>query len=229
MSEQHDEAQTLIARLIAERWMPRGEALARRVLVDEAFREEVEQRLAACGLRLLDNPYATHIALGLASAAEEPVLGRSGQWLASNLNLPRDCIALLVVLWALLILPKRERQVARRDNSEIQQNDLFGADKPIPKGAEVEGSVQETALLADFGRQLGGKMRVNVNLGLLSRYGFIERYAGVIREGPLLDLALDHGVLAPRILDGALAELLAARLAEKAAATAAAAAAETKA
>ena len=207
-----DDAQALIARLIAERWMPRNEPLARRVLVDEAFREDIEQRLAACGLRLLDNPYATHIALGLAHAAEESVLARNGQWLSSNLNLARDCVALLVVLWSLLILPKRERQVSRRDNSETQQNDMFGMSKPIPTGGEVEGSVQESALQADFGKQLGGKMRVNVNLGMLSRHGFIERHGGVIREGPLLDLALDHSVLAPRILDGALAELLAVRV-----------------
>ncbi len=214
-----DDAQALIARLIAERWMPRSEPLARRVLVDEAFREDIEQRLAACGLRLLDNPYATHIALGLANAAEEPVLAREGQWLSNNLKLQRDCVALLVVLWSLLILPKRERQVSRRDNTGIQQNDMFGMDKPIPIGADVESSVQESALLADFGKQLGGKMRVNVNLGMLSRHGFIARSkgtAGMIREGPLLDLALDHSVLAPRILDGALAELLAVRAAEKA-------------
>ena len=210
-----DDAQVLIARLIAERWVPRAEPLARRVLVDEDFRVEIERRLAACGLRLLDNPYATHIALGLAGAAEEPVLARNGQWLSSNLGLARDCVALLVVLWALLILPKRERQVSRRDSTETQQNDMFGLGKPIPTGEDIEGSLKEQTLMADFGKQLGGKMRVNVNLGLLSRHGFIERQKGIIREGPLLDLALDHGVLAPRILDGALAELLATRAAEK--------------
>lgn len=207
-----DDSQVLIARLIVERWLPRTEPLARRVLVDDAFREDVEQRLATCGLRLLDNPYATHIALGLANAAEEPVLERGGQWLSSNLNLARDCVALLVVLWALLILPKRERQILRRDNNETQQNDMFGTDKPIPTGSDVKGSVLERTLVADFGKQLGGKMRINVNLGMLSRHGFIERHQGVIHEGPLLDLALDHSVLAPRILDGALAELLAARI-----------------
>ncbi len=210
-----DDAQVLIARLIAERWVQRAEPLARRVLVDEDFRVEIERRLAACGLRLLDNPYATHIALGLAGAAEEPVLARNGQWLSSNLGLARDCVALLVVLWALLILPKRERQVSRRDSTETQQNDMFGLEKPIPTGEDIEGSLKEQTLMADFGKPLGGKMRVNVNLGLLSRHGFIERQKGIIREGPLLDLALDHGVLAPRILDGALAELLATRAAEK--------------
>lgn len=207
-----DDAQVLIARLIAERWVPRTDPLSRRVLVDEDFREEIERRLAACGLRLLDNPYATHIALGLATVAEEPVLARNGQWLSSNLALPRDCVALLVVLWALLILPKRERQISRRDNAETQQNDMFGLEKPIPTGTGVEGSLQESALLADFGKQLGGKTRVKFNLGMLSRHGFIERRNNVIYEGPLLDLALDHSVLAPRILDGALADLLAARV-----------------
>ena len=124
MTDVNDSAQALIARLIAERWIPRSEPLARRALVDEAFREDIEQRLAACGLRLLDNPYATHIALGLAATTEEPVMARGGQWLSSNLNLPRDGVALLVVLWALLILPKRERQVSRRDNTEIQQKEI---------------------------------------------------------------------------------------------------------
>ncbi len=211
-----DDAQVLIARLITERWVPRADALSRRVLVDEEFREEIERRLAACGLRLLDNPYATHIALGLANTAEEPVLARDGQWLSSNLGLARDCVALLVVLWALLILPKRERQVSRRGNTETQQNDMFGLEKSIPTGGDVEGSLPERTLIADFGKQLGGKTRIGFNLGILSRHGFIERHQGVIHEGPLLDLALDHRVLAPRILDGALAELLAARSIEKA-------------
>ena len=210
-----DEAQVLIARLIAGRWVPRADALSRRALVDEDFRAEIERRLAACGLRLLDNPYATHIALGLASTAEEPVLAREGKWLSSNLGLARDCVALLVVLWALLILPKRERQVTRRDNTQTQQNDMFGLEKSIPTGSDVEGNLPERTLIADFGKQLGGKTRIGFNLGILSRHGFIERHQGVIREGPLLDLALDHSVLAPRILDGALAELLATRAATK--------------
>ena len=113
-------------------------------------------------------------------------------------------------------LPKRERQVLRRDNTETQQNDMFGLEKSIPTGSDIEGSLPERTLIADFGKQLGGKTRIGFNLGILSRHGFIERRQGVIHEGPLLDLALDHSVLAPRILDGALAELLAARVAEKA-------------
>jgi hypothetical protein len=48
-------------------------------------------------------------------------------------------------------------------------------------------------------------------LGTLARLGFIERRNKAIFEGPLLDLAFDYAELAPRILQGALAEVLKAR------------------
>ena len=49
----------------------------RRLLVDDSFRQEIEHRLAASGLRLLDNPFAAHIAVGLAASAENAVFGRA--------------------------------------------------------------------------------------------------------------------------------------------------------
>ena len=67
----------------------------------------------------------------------------------------------------------------------------------------------ERTLLADFGDKLGGKTRVNFNLGLLSRHGFIVRRKGELAEGPLLDLVFDYERTARRILDGALSDLLA--------------------
>jgi hypothetical protein len=64
------------------------------------------------------------------------------------------------------------------------------------------------ALLEDYGPQLGKKLRLDANLKLLERHGFILRRQDEIAEGPLLDVLLDYDVLAPRILDGALAEVL---------------------
>ena len=55
----------LIARLMAHRWLPRSDAQVRRALIDEAFRAELESRLASVGLQLLDNPFAAHVAIGL--------------------------------------------------------------------------------------------------------------------------------------------------------------------
>jgi hypothetical protein len=50
---------------------------------------------------------------------------------------------------------------------------------------------------------------------VLARLGFIQRRNKMIFEGPLLDLALDYGILAPRVLGGALEELLAQRTATR--------------
>ena len=55
---------------------------------------------------------------------------------------------------------------------------------------------------------LGKKLRLDANLKLLERHGFIARRQDEIAEGPMLDVLLDYDVLAPRILDGALADVL---------------------
>ncbi|MDP2751308.1 MAG: hypothetical protein Q8O31_01680, partial [Rhodocyclaceae bacterium] len=73
--------------------------------------------------------------------------------------------------------------------------------------------ISEATLLSDYAQAIGGKMRINVNLGILSRLGFIERRNKIITEGPLLDLAFDYEQLAPRIINGALGELLAGKTA----------------
>lgn len=200
----------LIARLLAERAIPRDDREAQRVLTDESFRLEVERRLADCGLRLLDNPFAAHIAVGLSDMAEQGVFGGGDQWLTNNLGLQRDGVALLVLLWALIILPKRERQILHQSEDAEGQGDMFAAAKPLAATDAARG-VAESVLREDYGKQLGGWTRINMNLGVLSRTGFIERRKNVIYEGPLLDLAFDYGDLAPRIIEGALGELLAKR------------------
>lgn len=200
----------LIARLLAHRTLPRSDREVLRLLTDEGFRLEVERRLHDCGLRLLDNPFAEHIAIALSPTAETAVFASGNQWLSNNLGLQRDGVALLVLLWALIILPKRERQLARHADDADNQHDMFAAAKPLPV-ADASRGVAESVLVEDYGKQLGGKMRLNVNLGILSRTGFIERRKGVIYEGPLLDLAFDYSELAPRIMQGALGELLAQR------------------
>jgi hypothetical protein len=88
---------------------------------------------------------------------------------------------------------------------------MFGQEKPIVHGDEVSGAVSEASLLADFGTQLGGRTKIrNFALGKLARLGFIERRGGYVLEGPLLDVLLDYRVLADRIINGTLADVLAA-------------------
>ena len=201
-----DPVAALIARLLAERWLPRDDDGVRQALTDAGFREDLERRLAAAGLRLLDHPYASHVAVAIAKGQEAAVFAGPKAWAATNLGLDRDAIALLVVLWALLILPKRQRQIARLDADRDQdQGQIFAELKPVPVGDEVVEPVGERTLIADFGDKLGGKMRIQMNLGALARHGFIVRRKERIHEGPLLDLAFDYERTARRILDGSLA------------------------
>ncbi len=200
----------LIARLLAERWLPRDDTAVRQVLVDAELRDDLDRRLAGAGLRLLEHPYAAHVAVGIARAQEADVFGHADAWAASNLQLSRDALALLVVVWSLLVLPKRQRQIARqaRDRARDQEQ-MFAELKPVPVGAEVVEPINERTLLADFGDRLGGKARIQMNLGTLQRHGFIVRRRERIHEGPLLDLAIDYERIAGRVTDGALAFVLA--------------------
>lgn len=216
-----DEAALLVAELLARRWLPRSHVRVKRALIDVELWQELEQRLAAVGLRLVDNIHADHVSLALLRAGEYTVFGESGLSANNNLDLPRDGVALLVVLWSLIVLPKRERQAARSGAEEAAQPELFTGDKPLPSAAQASPKLSYRTLMADFGDQLGRKVRLDGNLKLLERHGFIERRGDEIGEGPLLDLLLDYDILAPRILEGALADVLAR---ERATAPAAAAA-----
>lgn len=200
--------QILLARLLAHRFIARTDPLARRALVDESFRDSLTHKLDEMGMVLLENPYAEYIAIGMKPELNDWVFGEGENWLTNNMGLPRDAVALLVVLWALIILPKRERQIARADSAGDTQSDMFGAAKPIVHGEEVAPGVPEDAVYADFGKKLGGKMRFASNLVQLTRLGFVLRRNKLIYEGPLLDLMIDYSKLAPRIINGALADVL---------------------
>jgi hypothetical protein len=202
----NDEAQILVARLLTHQTLRRDDKLVKRALSDELFRAELDGRLAGCGLKLLDNVYADHVALALAREVEPKIFGARDSWQNNNFGLARDGVALLVVLWALIVLPKRERQEAHQE-AAADQNDMFGKDKPLPRAEEASTGISFKALLADFGDKLGKKTRMSMNLGQLARLGFIEMKGDAILEGPLLDLMMDTDMLKERIVNGALADI----------------------
>jgi hypothetical protein len=202
----NDDSQILIARLLSHQTLRRDDKLVKRVLSDEQFRKEVDGRLLAVGLKLLDNVYADHVTLALHRNMEPKIFGAKDVWQNNNFGLSRDGVALLVVLWAQIILPKRERQETHQ-HAEDDQNDMFGTEKPLPRAEDTSIGIAYKALLADFGDKLGKKTRLDMNLGILSKLGFIERRGDVIVEGPLLDLLMDTDVLKERIVNGALADV----------------------
>jgi len=203
-----DYAARLISRLLALRFLPREDAEVRRLLIDAGFRDEVEHRLAASGLRLLAHPFAAHVGIALARESESAVFEQNDAWQASNLGLPKDAVALLVILWALIILPKRERQLSGDAVQGETQSDMFGTVRLTPLAHDASRGIPQNLLLEDYGRLLGGKTRIQFVLPQLSRLGFIELRNKIIHEGPLLDLAFDYAEMAPRILNGALSDLL---------------------
>ncbi|MDO9012506.1 MAG: hypothetical protein Q7U78_11965 [Gallionella sp.] len=205
----HDSAARLIARLIAQRYLPREDTEIRRLLVDSSFHDEVKQRLAACGLRLLAQPFAAHVSVALLRETEGAVFEQNDTWQASNIGLPKDAVALLVILWALIILPKRERQLSSEAAQQDAQSEMFENVKLTPLAHEASRGIAVNVLLEDYGKLLGGRVRIQqFALPQLSRLGFIDLRNKVIHEGPLLDLAFDYAEMAPRILQGALADLL---------------------
>lgn len=205
-----DDAAVLAAELLARRWLPRQHPRVKRALIDADLWQAVQDRLGEVGLRLVDNIHADHVAVALRREAESAVFGESGLGANNNVELPRDAVSLLVVLWSLIVLPKRERQAARAASADGEdQAEMFGGERPMPSAASVSPVVSYKALLADFGTQLGKKTRMDGNLKRLETHGFIARRGDDIAEGPLLDLLLDYDTLAPRILDGALGEVLA--------------------
>jgi hypothetical protein len=205
----NDDSQILIARLLTHQTLRRDDKLVKRVLSDELFRAEIDARLLACGLKLLDNVYADHVALALTRVIEPKVFGAREVWQNNNFGLARDGVALLVVLWAQIILPKRERQESHQ-HAEDQQDDMFERDKPLPRAEDASTGISYKALLADFGDKLGKKTRMDMNLGTLTRLGFIERRGDMLVEGPLLDLMMDTDLLKERIVNGALAAVFGA-------------------
>lgn len=202
----NDDSQILIARLLTHQTLRRDDKMVKRVLSDDTFRAEVDKRLLESGLKLLDNVYADHVTLALHRAVEPKIFGAKDIWQNNNFGLTRDGVALLVVLWAQIILPKRERQETHTSIVD-DQNDMFDKDNPIPRAEDTSVGISYTALLSDFGDKLGKKTRMDMNLGVLSKLNFIERRGDVIFEGPLLDLMMDTDVLKERIISGALADV----------------------
>ena len=68
---------------------------------------------------------------------------------------------------------------------------------------------ERKTLEADFGHLFGSQIRFHGYLSELKRRGFIQERRQDHR--PLLDVLIDYSTLAPRIIEGALSRVLAAR------------------
>ena len=206
MSPETDAVRVLVCRLLAHQTLPRSDELVRRLFVDAAYREGVESALHQVGLELAENIYASYVAVRVTRELETPVFedGRGSYW-SNNVGLSAGAMALLTVLWSLLILPKRQRQ--QDVSGETTQDD----EVPARRAKELDICVERKTLEADFGHLFGSQIRFHGYLSELKRRGFIQERRGKITEGPLLDVLIDYSTLAPRVIEGALSRVLAAR------------------
>ena len=206
MSPETDAVRVLVCRLLAHQTLPRTDDLVRRLFVDASYREGVENALRQVGLELAENVYAPYIAVRVARELETPVFedGKGSYW-SNNVGLSGGAMALLTILWSLLILPKRQRQ------QEVQGDAGDNGHHAPARGADPEIGVERKTFEADFGNLFGSQIRFHGYLSELKRRGFIQERRGKITEGPLLDVLVDYATLAPRIIEGALSRVLAAR------------------
>lgn len=198
-------AQEICAHLLIRRYLPKKSC--RDLLLDDDLRDDVRARLDAVGLELVDSYTSDYFAVRLAPHIEGDV---RFDW-ATNLRLPRGALALLVILWAKLVLPRR---VA---SEEARRKRLEAAAAAEAQGEEIEApepdklptpKVARAALYAEFGHRFG-KTAFTRYVGQLKNAGFIkESRAGDLREGPLLDLMIDGVQMARKLRDSVLWDLL---------------------
>lgn len=190
-------AQEICSRLMMRPYIPKADF--KDLVVNEDLRRDVEGRLRSVGLVLVDNYYSRFFAVRLADEIERDA---SLAW-ATNFGLEKPAVALLVVLWAKLVFPKRVAQERREKPGN--ERPLFPASEPIP---EVELFTSEATLRAELGKKCGGA-KMTMYLGQLRRLGFIEysRFEH-ITEGPLLDLLIDGQQMAVKLKNSALWDVL---------------------
>jgi hypothetical protein len=169
------------------------------LLLDDHLRDEVARRLDRVGMRLAESFYSDHFAVKPKESIEADI---RFDW-ASNRRLPRGAVALLVVLWARLVMPRRIARDQRMNPDEPA--DLFPEQK---RAKDYVVKVPKEALLAEYGDRFGRSNMLRY-MGLLKRLGFVrEDRSGRLFEGPLLDLLIDGQKLATEIQAGVLRDLL---------------------
>ncbi|MEB3223234.1 MAG: hypothetical protein VKS61_14255 [Candidatus Sericytochromatia bacterium] len=179
---ENDEISQLLTPFFHKGFVARREA---RGLMDPGKRAEAERRLNAVGLTLAWSPYSRYYGLALADGP-----GHRVERITNMQELDRNALALLVVLWARLVLPQRLAEEGR-------------------EGGVAEPVVSFDALNAEFGKKLGGR-RFEMYISQLKRLGFLEyNRKDEIKAGPFLDLLGDSQKLSAYLRQSTLAKVLA--------------------
>lgn len=199
--------------------------------VDEHLFNEVQKALSQVGMELVYNAYSPYYAVRLTPEAQETVDQ------SNNLGLKNNEIAMLVILWSKLILPKRLNENASALKSPVSEENIEDLDIPADSDSLEEGETEASKtqdhaskggvaeerksiyiklneLSAEFGAHFGSRTAFKAILTRLSNLQFIRIHNEVIAEGILLDLLVDGYRMANEIKKSALAFKLAGILDE---------------
>ncbi len=181
-------AQLICSLLIANGYIPKADFAD--LMIDENLKSEVHNRLGAVGMKLLENPYSQHWAVGLtdATSADEHI-----EW-SNNFGLDRGAMALLLILWSKLILPQR---IAAKSEPALSFISHMGMEslQADNEDANPVASVSRDQLIAEFSDQLGGLILMSKYLSQLSRARLIKYHGNTIIPGPLLSLVINENDL----------------------------------
>jgi len=187
----------ICARLVREGTLPRAEV---QTLDHPDVRADVERRLAGVGLTLATSAYSEHVGIRL---SPEVTADRAFD-AATNLGLRSDACALIVVLWARLVLQKRTAQASHQTPGQAE---LLGADR-AEAAREFSPHVRIPALVSEFGPVLGSETHVRSLVTQLRKLGFAGGRGDVVEAGPLLELGIDGERMVAFIRREVLARLL---------------------
>lgn len=172
------DAARIAARLVREGAISREEEPA---LDDPAVRADVERRLGEVGLVLASSAYSDFVAARLGDEAA------AGFDASNNLGLHADQLALLVILWARLALPKRTASQSR----ELPGQSTLAATDRREAVREFRPHVRLEAIVREFGEVIGARTRIEGHVKRLRRLGFLGGRGEIVEAGPMLELALD--------------------------------------
>lgn len=192
-----NEAALICARLLREGAIARAELAS---LDHPEIRHEVERRLEAVGLVLATSSYSDHVGVRLSTE----VVADTAFDAASNLGLRADACALLVILWARLVLQKRTAADTRQVPG---QGSLLPAEQAAA-ARSFAPQVRLETLFREFGATLGSRTHIKGLVSQLRRLGFLGGRGEVVEAGPLLELGVDGERMIAFIRRKVLAELL---------------------
>ena len=193
-----DESTRFCARLLREGAILREELPE---LDEPEIRREVEKRLETVGLVLSTSAYSEYVGLRLSA----DIASDSAFDAASNIGLNADSCALLVILWARLVLQKRTAS----DTREIPgaQPSLL-PDERVAAARKYKPQVRLATLVREFGHVLGSPTHVKGLVSQLRKKGFLGGLGETIEPGALLELGIDGERMVTYIRRQVLADLL---------------------